>query len=615
MRRGLSVLIAALATAVLPEAGRADEPRIEVFAEKSQVAADELVRITYKLSGSLSGDLQPPSPLPLKNLTLAGGPSRSDQMSFVNGVFSRSLSLTYYLRPKGPGPAEVGETVWMIGDKAVKAAPVLLDIGPARGRGPGTGEAETEPDDPIAAFFGARGAPRPGPGIGPRGGAERPAEKPYVDLFVTADKTTAVVGEEVTLTVDLVTTADVQGLEWLEPPKFPGAWADDLERPERPTGRREILGGRAVVRFTLLRKLVSGLAPGTLTIPPMRIRTTVRSSGDPAADPFGFFFRPQPVEVVSKPVVLRILPVPGAKAFNGPVGRFDLTARLDETSVAVGEAATLKVRLAGPGGLRTATEPPSVSVPNAKVYPPTTRTEPARPGKAGTVEWDFVIVPSAPGDLTIPPVAIATYDTVERKLVTKSTAPLRLIATGSSAPAAAAVIPSALPAASTAAADAAVTTLPTPPATASTRSAPAAPTLDLSKTTVAIPLWLIVAIPGAGLALVGTWLVVRTRRPVRVDVAAALAPEPGETKERVAARIDHALRAGLARRHGVPEGAGTAAILSALEARGLSEELRLGTEKLLQELDFLRFAPQLGEYDEKIAEVREAAGKLLPRLF
>lgn len=616
MRRGRAAAIAALValgTILFAGALRAEDVRIEVFADKSQVAADELVRLTYRISGGLSGEVQPPSPLPLRNLTLVGGPSRSDQMSFVNGVFSRSLSLTYYFRPKGPGTAEVGETLWTVGGKSVKAAPLLIEVGPARGRGAESAAAGEEPEDPLAAFFGGRGALRPGPGIGPGGLLERPRAKPFVDLLVTADKATAVVGEEVTLTVDLVTTADVQGLEWLEPPKFPGAWAEDLERPERPTGRRDVVDGRAVVRFTLLKKLVSGLAPGNVTIPPMKIRTNVRTAGDAGDEPFGFFFRPQPVEIASKPVVIRVLPVPGTKSWSGPVGRFDLTARLDRSSVAVGEAATLKVRLAGPGGIRTATEPPKLSVTNAKVYPPTTRTEPARPGRPGSVEWSFVVVPSAPGDLTIPPIEIPTYDTVDRKLVTKTTPPLRLTATGSGAPVAVASVPSSAPL------EAAETTLPTPPAAAAApsaeASAPGAPVLDLSKKTVTVPLWLLLAFPGAALALAGAWLIVRKRRSPRIDVASAIAPEPGETKERAAARIDRALREGMGRRYGLPDGAGTAAILAALESGGVSGELRLGAEKLLADLDFLRFAPQLGEYDAKIAEVREEAGQLLPRLF
>ena len=68
----------------------------------------------------------------------------------------------------------------------------------------------------------------------------------------------------------------MQGLEYLDAPKFPGCWAEDLEKPERPEGRRDVVDGRTVMRFTLLKKAVSGLTPGNVTIPESRIRTSVR---------------------------------------------------------------------------------------------------------------------------------------------------------------------------------------------------------------------------------------------------------------------------------------------------------------------------------------------------
>ncbi|MGE5346671.1 MAG: BatD family protein [Acidithiobacillales bacterium] len=612
-RRSPALLAAAVAGGLLSPAfpARGTDLRIDVFADQQQPAANDLVRLTYKLSGDgLSGDIKAPSPLPLKNLALAGGPSRSDQVSFVNGVFSRSLSLTYYLRPKGPGSAEVGETVWTVGDKTLKAAPFLFEVGPPRPGG-GSQPGNEEPEDPLAGFLGSRGLGRPGPGIGPGVGAERHREKPIVELLVTPDKTTAYVGEEITLLVELVTSADVQGLEWLEAPKFPGAWAEDLERPERPTGRRDTVGGRPVMRFTLLKKLVSGLAPGTLGIPPMRIRTSIRAAGDPFGDPFGFF-RSQPVELASKPLTLKILPIPGAAAFNGPVGRFSLTASLDKTHVAVGEAATLKVRLSGPGGLRTATEPPKVTVQGATVYPPTAKTTPPRSGTAGEVAWNYVLVPTAPGEVTIPPVSLETFDPAEKKIVTRVAAPLRLVVEAAAATAAA------LPGTAASPAGIAETIVPTPPATSAaavTLSLPG-PTLDLSRRTVTLPLWLLLAVPGAAVAIAGIWLVSRRRKTGRAGFRDALEPEAGETKERVAARIDRALREGLARRYGTLDGSPTnAAIVSILEERHAPEELRRETEALLSDLDFLRFAPQLGDYSAKIAEVREAASRIFPRLF
>ena len=334
MRR-TALLTATLSLAAAFGAGvahAADELSAQVLVDNPRPAADDVVRLTYTFSGSgLGGTLRLPASLPLKNLTLAGGPSRSEQMSFVNGVFSRSLSLTYFLRPQGPGPAEIGEVSFGFDEKTVKAASYLLEVGPARGRG----GAAPEPgdDDPIAQFFRRRDATS----IRPAGPGASQA-RPLLEFRVTPDKTTAYVGEEITLHYELLTQADVQGLEYLEPPRFPGCWAEDLEKPEKPTGHRDVVDGRTVMRFTLLKKLVSGLNPGIVNIPEAKIRTSVRSSADPFGDPFGFFPRPQVTDLVTRPLSLRILPIPGDPAFRGPVGRFDLSAKLDRTRVAPGEA-------------------------------------------------------------------------------------------------------------------------------------------------------------------------------------------------------------------------------------------------------------------------------------
>ena len=358
---------AAVALALAPAGLRAgDEVTVQVAVDKARPAADEMVRLTYTFTGpGLSGASHVPS-IPLKNLAVAGGPFRSDQVSYVNGVFSRTLSITYVLRPLGPGPAEIGEVTFGFGEKTAKAASYLLEVGPARPAGAQrAAPQEQEPEDPLGQFFRRRDA-----AVNPR--AERSAARPFVEYRVTADKTTAYVGEEITLSYELLTQADVQGLEYLDAPKFPGLWAEDLEKPERPEGRRGVVDGRTVMRFTLLKKAVSGLTPGNVTVPESRIRTSVRVGPDPFGDPFGFFPRPQVMDLVAKPVALKILPVPGRPDFKGPVGRFDLT----------------------------------------------------------TTEWSWVLVPTAKGALTIPPVSVEVFDPVEKRVVAKTTQPIALVAEG-----------------------------------------------------------------------------------------------------------------------------------------------------------------------------------------
>ncbi|MGA7991496.1 MAG: BatD family protein [Thermoanaerobaculia bacterium] len=597
MRRALAsaALVAALAASTSLRAE--DDLVAQVSVDKPRPAADEFVRLTYTFTGGgLSGSLRIPSPIPLRNLVVAGGPSRSEQVSYVNGVFSRALSITWVLRPQAPGPAEIGETTFGFGDKSVKAASYLLEVGPARGLGAAQRPPPPqEEEDPLSQFFGRRDGR-----LGPR--TERGA-RPFVEYRVTPDKTTAWVGEEVTLTYELLTQADVQGLEYLEPPKFPGLWTEDIEKPERPEGHRDVVDGRTVMRFTLLKKAVSGLTPGTVTLPESKIRTSVRVGPDTFGDPFGFFPRPQVLDLVAKPLTLKILAIPGRPDFKGPVGRFDLTARTDRARVAVGEAVTLKVRLSGAGNLRTASEAPPLEVPGAKVYPPSTKTDPTHLGRTQTsVEWSWVLVPTAAGDITIPPVSLEVFDPAEKRVVKKTTQRIALVAQGGP-----------VETVSVAGTGSAETTLPgappappTPVAAASSASA----AVDLTRGTVTLPLWALAAVPGAALAAGGVFVAARRRRK-RDAFRQALAPEAGETKERAAARVDRALREALARRHGLEETLGAAELLVALRDKGLPESRVADVKELLDDVDFLRFAPQLGEYDARIREIRARAARVL----
>ena len=602
MKRVLGLAALAMALAVAAPLGAADEPAVQVSVDKPRPAADETVRLTYTFSGSgLSGASQVPS-IPLKNLAIAGGPFRSDQVSFVNGVFSRTLSITWMLRPIGPGPAEIGEVAFAFGDKTVKAPSYLLEVGPPRPAGAAqrSHPQESEPEDPLAQFFRRRDEM-----MNPR--ADRGA-RPFVQFRVTADKTTAYVGEEITLTYELLTQADVQGLEYVEPPKFPGLWAEDLEKPDRPEGRRDVVDGRTVMRFTLLKKVVSGLTPGTVTVPEAKIRTSVRIGPDPAGDPFGFFPRPQVMDLVARPVVLKIVAIPGRPDFRGPVGRFDLSAKADRTHVAVGDAVTLRVRLSGAGNLRTASEAPRLQVSGARVYPPSTRTDPTHLGRTQTsTEWSWVLVPTAKGTVTIPPVSLEVFDPVEKRVVTKTTQPIVVTADAGAETTSA-------EAAAAAPTGAAETTLPPAPpapgAAAAQAPTPAHASVDLSRGTVTVPLWALGAIAAAALATGGAFVVARRRR-LRGAFCQALVPEPGETKERAAARVDRALREALARRHGVAETLGAPEILAALKDRGLPETRIAEVKALLDDVDFLRYAPQLGEYDARIREARDRAARVL----
>lgn len=582
-----------------------EEPEVRVVVDNPRPAADDVVRLTYAFSGpGVGGSLRAPAQLPLKNLVVVGGPNSATQITYINGQLSRSSSLTYFLRPTGTGSAEVGETTFKVGDKDVKAGAYLFEVGPAR-RPPGAGPGGPPEEDPFGRAMPQQGTRR--------AGAERAMaeEEPFLAFVATPSKETSYVGEEVTVTYELVTQAEVQGIEYVDAPQFPGLWAEDLERPERPQGRRDTVEGRHVARFTLLKKSVSGLTPGTVTIPGAKIRIGVRPAMDPFGDPFAML-RPRVLERSTKPILLKVLAVPGRPDFKGPVGQFGVTASLDRKSVPAGEAVTLKVRLSGAGNLRTATETPVLSIPDVRVYPPSSRTLPARgAAKGGTsAEWDFVLVPSAPGRLVVPPVAFEVFDTAEKKLVVKRSEPITLTVENALPGAVPAVGPVVTVPTTAASGSEATTTLPkvapTPTVAPSAR--------ELARQTVAVPLWALVAVPGALLVAGGAAWAVRRRRGALGAASALLVAEPGETKERAVARVERAVREHLARRTGTSETAPVPELLDELAGRGVAPALREELRQLLSQVEFLRFAPQLGDYSDEIVRLRERTRDVLGRV-
>ncbi len=615
-------VLAVLTLASPPAAAQQEEgPRLSVQVDRPRPAADDSLQVTFSFHGiGTFAGVRAPASLPLKNLQTAGGPFQSTSVNIVNGDVRKAVSLTWRLRPLGPGPAEIGETQWFVGDKAVRGAPVTLEVGPPRrGAGSQGSVVPDEEEDPFASRFRGieRGMP---PGARPREG--------LVNYTVTADKTTAWVGEEIVLTYDLVVSAvDVLNLEFVEPPKFPGFWAEDLERPEKPQGRPDTVEGRKVVRFLLMKKAVAGLSPGSFSIPPAKVRLAVRVNADPFADPFAML-RPQIVDRETPALSLKILPIPGRPDFKGPVGRFDLSATVDRDHVAAGEAFTLKVKASGTGSLRTAADAPVLEIPGARVYPPTTKSGSSRAGgrPAATADWEYVVVPTVPGPLVVPPLGIEVFDTTQKAIVRRTTKPINVVvgpalagASSASASASAPGTPSASP--SSPSSPEAQTTLPKlseagPASSAAKRAGPRpspSPSVDLANGTVTVSFRTVLGTILAVAVAAAIALRLRRRRRSRATFAATLEPEPGETKERVASRIDRALREALAR-VGIPDGASAGRTLELLAEARLEPATIEEVRALLEDLDFLRFAPQLGDYADRISSTRAAAARLLPKL-
>jgi hypothetical protein len=558
-------------------AGSASAQSVRVEVDTKKLAVDDSLQLQLTVEGNadLVQEVQLP---PLQNLRVAGGPSLSTQVSIVGGSMSQQRVYTWVLQPAAVGKAEVGAFTVQLRGGAKTTEPIAIEvvkgsIQPPRQR------RQREPldpfggDDPFERFFGRRSQRGPAPKLAVRGVPSR--DRLHV-------------GESLVVTYYVYTQVSLTGLRFADAPQYPGFWSEDLESSAEPQGEVATLDGERFQRFPVARKLLFPTRAGTLTIPAAGFKIGVAGQG---------FFDAGPGEVArsSEPVTVTVEPIPETPGFSGAVGRFRAGATLDKNKVAIGEAATLRFKVEGTGNLKWVDKPPELKVPGAKVYPPTVKSDlKAGPeGIAGSKTWEFVIVPETAGALDVPPLGFSYFDPAAGKLARAETRPLPLAVEGAMGVAAA-------PAASAAA-----------PLVSGAGGLKLRAELDLGGAgprlgarTVGWTLLAALAVHGALLA--GPATIDRLRRaqgrpaPQRQARAALVEIErvakSAPSKELAAAALERALHGVFGSLDGAPEG-----------------ERERAARAVLQEVQFLRYAPQLGDYSEKIREVAARAAEVVRR--
>jgi hypothetical protein len=302
--------------------------RAEVTAQK--IGVQDQVELTITVEGTGFRLLEEVAVPKLQNLRVVGGPSVSTQVQLVNGAMSQSRSATWILQPLAVGKAEVGAAKARLEGGDRSSEPIALEVVAGSVR-PAARPRAPDPfgNDPFEQFFGGR-----------RGAAREP--KVFVEAAVA--RTRLRVGEPLVLTYWLYTQTSVTDLQFVDPPQYPGFWAEDLERPKTSNqGEAATLGGESYRRFPVFLKLLFPTRAGKLTIPATRIRLGLPRQS--------FFDSGGVLERESKEVEVTVDPLPEAPGFSGAVGRFRASAALDKATVGVGDAATLRFKVEGTGNL------------------------------------------------------------------------------------------------------------------------------------------------------------------------------------------------------------------------------------------------------------------------
>jgi len=386
----------------------AEEVQVTATVDADTVGTQDQLQLTVNISGADSGDAEPPKLPQFQGFDVVAGPSVSTQFQWVNGRASSSKGFTYVLVPQKAGHYTLGPVEVRIGGKTYRTQPISITV--------------------------TQGSSRPSTrrSFDPFGNEGMTARRPPAgsDVFVTTelDSQRAYPGQQVTLTYRLFTQVGVTGLQLQESPPLTGFWVEEMEVATNQRGERKLVNGREYLEYLVKKQALFPNTPGKLKIPSVTFAIAARTGGDF----FGVFGQSETIYRKTDELALEVLPFPSQGRppnFSGAVGSYNLTASLDRNAAATGDAVTLHVKLAGRGNLKMVPDLALPQLPDFTIYS-SKQAASARlmEGRwiGGEKAWEYVLVPKAPGEQTIPPLSFSYFDPERERYETLTTPPLEL---------------------------------------------------------------------------------------------------------------------------------------------------------------------------------------------
>ena len=367
--------------------------------------------LDVELRGTNQMDAEPSLP-DMGDFSRFLGRNSSTNMQMINGVTTVSLIIQYRYRAIREGTFEIGAVEVEAGGQVLRTQPVTLTVSTA-GAAAGGGSTAEDPS-----------------GVGPD------------DLFIVAEVSKARVyqNEPIAVSYRLFTRVNVNSFSIVDLGESEGFWVEEVPGPQNPQVEQRVRGGQSYTTAVVRRVVLFPAGPGTKTIKPMSVEASVRVRRRARSifDDFlgGSLFGSQvPTVVVSAPVEVEVLPLPvegRPQSFTGLVGRLDVSASIDRSSVETNDAVTLELIVEGEGNLR-GLPAPSIDFPgDFEAFPPEVTETIDRSGSRvrGRKTYEYVLIPRAPGEKTIPPVEMSYFDAESGLYATAASQPLRLEVTG-----------------------------------------------------------------------------------------------------------------------------------------------------------------------------------------
>jgi tetratricopeptide (TPR) repeat protein len=371
--------VALVMVVILPAIGFCFD--VTAHVDKQKISPEDSVFLTIVVSGG-KADLDLSGVKDFKVISRGS----SSSYNYINGKSERKASYQYVLIPLAKGRLKIPAIKVVMDGQTAFTQEIIIQLS----------DQVVNPDDARALF------------------ATSEVSKGH--LFVS---------EQAVYTLKFFTSKRLSGLGFEKPPEFKEFSAKPFEKEKNYS---QTING-VLYNVTQVDYLIIPASPGTFNIDPAVLiaRVIVKSNRDTG---FGSFFSSnnfKPLRVGSNPVKIEVSPVPqyhGKGKFSGLVGRFDIKAAMDKTSLKAGDSATLTIKISGLGNIMDASLPEmDLALDDFKVYDdnPVENIHLTQKGYKGFKIFKKAIVPVNPGRFLINPVSLVYFDVDQESFQTIST--------------------------------------------------------------------------------------------------------------------------------------------------------------------------------------------------
>lgn len=412
-----------------------DQVRVTTVFNKRTASVTEEIKLTIRIGGAKANILRPR--IPSVDFLDSYYTGRTNQFTFINGRSENTTSFSYVLVAKRPGKFQLPPIEVEVDNQIYRTDPIEIQI---LDNSPGVNS------QTLATAAGSPAPPQPtSPLTGqiPAGSVQKPIT-PMVtadtdkDIFlnITADKREAYPNEQILLTYSVYARVPTRPEQFEKEPNMSGFWVEEIPLEKDYQPERVVFDGLQYVKGDVKRLAVFPTSTGAFDIDPGVFRATVKKEQNASSlfdDYFdesffggSFFAQREPKLLTAKPLKLVVRPFPeqGKPAdFSNMAGQFEMMSSVDRKLVKQNEPVNLSLVIVGEGNIEMIERPQVPELRDVKVYDSDSSTELTkyRGGVRGRKSFEITLIPTAAGDLEIPPLKFSYFDPIKGRYQTLKT--------------------------------------------------------------------------------------------------------------------------------------------------------------------------------------------------